>query len=84
MFLRVGEKSERAEAHDFASFLTDWKKLLTERGAHVQGGTKFPTKAQLGKTDVLVLYSGAEDTLSPTDKSNLEGFLKKRFGVMSS
>src|SRR5258706_1216031 len=76
LFVRAGEKSDGSAWHDFARFLNDWKKLLSERGAHVQGGTKFPTKAQLGKTDVLILYTAEDDRLSATDRSNLERFVQ--------
>src|SRR4051812_19765598 len=46
IFIRVGEKSG-AGGHDFAQFLSDWTKLLKERGVLVEGGSKFPSKAQL-------------------------------------
>ena len=78
----MGEKSGGAGGHDFDQFLSDWTKLLKERGALVEGGRNFPTSRQLDKSDVLILYSGERDSLSASEKSNLEEFVKDGGGLV--
>jgi putative membrane-bound dehydrogenase-like protein len=82
VFIRVGDKPGKAGEHDYARFLNDWKKLLTERGAVVEGGTEFPGKKNLARIDVVVLYTGAEATMSTADKSNLDAFTKRGGGLV--
>ncbi|MFN9409353.1 MAG: hypothetical protein ACK6AY_08520, partial [Akkermansiaceae bacterium] len=55
VFIRSGEKTHRPGCHDYPAFLKDWTKLLTDRGAKVDGGNAFPTKEQLAQTDVVIL-----------------------------
>ena len=38
IYLRGGLKSHGPGQHDYPQFLADWSKLLTERGAIVDGG----------------------------------------------
>src|SRR4029079_16363899 len=45
IYLRGGLKSHGPGLHDYPQFLADWSKLLTERGAIVDGGFHFPTTA---------------------------------------
>ena len=71
-----------AGEHDYERFLHDWKALLKERGTAVEGAAQFPTKRQLNKADVLVLYSGEEKTLSAEEQSRLEDFVKRGGGLV--
>ena len=57
IFIRGGPKTHGPGQHDGPSFLRDWKILLTERGAKVDGAIGFPTPEQLANTDVLVMYA---------------------------
>jgi len=82
VFIRTGDKPAKAGEHDYARFLNDWKKVLTERGAAVEGGPQFPSKSQFVKIDVLVVYSGAEATISPADRANIEEFVKRGGGMV--
>jgi len=81
IYIRVGEKSAPG-GHDFAQFLSDWTKLLKERGVLVQGGTKFPTSSQLGKCDVLVLYTSKREVLSAAEKASIDEFVKDGGGLV--
>jgi len=81
IYIRVGEKSG-AGAHEFAQFLSDWTKLLKERGVLVEGGTKFPSKAQLEKSDVLVLYTSEHEVLSTPEKASIDEFVKGGGGLV--
>src|SRR5262245_45112666 len=56
IYLRGGLKSHGPGAHDYPQFMADWSKLLTERGAIVDGGFHFPTTAELSGVNVIVMY----------------------------
>src|SRR5262245_21114628 len=43
VYIRVGLKSHGPGQHDYPQFAADWSKLLTERGAIVDGSFHFPT-----------------------------------------
>ena len=47
VYLRAGLKTHAAGQHDYPQFLADWSKLLTERGAIVDGSLHFPTEQEL-------------------------------------
>ena len=47
IFIRAGLKSHGEGLHDYPQFLADWSKLLTERGAVVDGGLHSPDAAEL-------------------------------------
>src|SRR5215218_10724205 len=47
VYLRAGLKTHAAGQHDYPQFLADWSKLLTERGALVDGSLHFPTEQEL-------------------------------------
>src|SRR5215469_16658026 len=68
IFIRSSEKTHGAAdngSHDYPAFLSAWTKLLTERGAVVNGGERFPTAEELAKTDVLINYSSDGANHSP-------------------
>src|SRR2546428_3603910 len=83
VFLRAGPKTHGPGQHDGPSWLRDWKPLLTERGAKVDGAIGFPTAAQLENTDVFVLYSAEGGTIKPEDRANLDAFLKRGGGIVA-
>ena len=58
VYLRAGLKTHAAGQHDYPQFLADWSKLLTERGAIVDGSLHFPTEQELADVDVIVMYKG--------------------------
>jgi type 1 glutamine amidotransferase len=81
IFIQTGKTSARATEQNYAAFLTDWKSLLSERGAEVEGAARFPNKTQLAKTDVLVIYSDRE-AHSAAEMSELNAFLKRGGGLV--
>src|SRR5438093_11104382 len=56
VFLRCGPKTHGPGEHDGPRFLTNWSRLLTHRGATVDGAAGFPTAAQPDPTDGMVTY----------------------------
>ena len=64
-------------------FLADWSKLLTERGAIVDGGLHFPTTAELSGVNVIVMYKGDAGYMSADERTTLEAFLKRGGGLVS-
>jgi putative membrane-bound dehydrogenase-like protein len=85
IFLRGGAKTHGPAGnglHDHERWMNDWKKLLAERGAAVDGGMSFPTGAQLEKTDVLVMFAAEAGSIVGTDRENLEKFLKRGGGIV--
>ena len=72
VFIRASEKTHGAGEHDYPQFLRDWTKLLNERGAVARGALWFPTRDELDKTDVLVLYASDGNNIGPEDRKDLE------------
>lgn len=86
IFLRVGRKTHGPVGngqHDGPTFLKEWKPLLTERGAKVDGAIAFPTAEQLENTDVLVMFTEEGGTIKPDDRANLDKFLKRGGGIVA-
>src|SRR6266508_226125 len=57
VFIRAGRKTHGPTGngqHDGPTFLKDWKQLLAQRGAVVNGKIGFPTSQELENTDVIV------------------------------
>ncbi len=52
VFIHAGLKTHAEGQHDYPQFLADWSKLLTNRGAIVDGGLHFPSARELSATDV--------------------------------
>ena len=44
VYIRAGLKSHGPGLHDYPQYLADWSKVLTERGAVVDGSLHFPTR----------------------------------------
>lgn len=83
VFLWTGLKTHAAGQHDYPQFLADWSKLLTERGAVVNGALHAPAKEDLEKSDVVVIYKGDVGYLSDGDKVALEAFVQRGGGLVS-
>ena len=83
VYLRGGLKSHGPGLHDYPQFLADWSKLLTERGAIVDGGFHFPTTAELSGVNVIVMYKGDAGYMSADERTTLEAFLKRGGGLVS-
>ena len=85
VFILAGEKTHGPAGnglHDYPTFLTDWTKLLTARGAVVQGALRFPTADELARTDVLVIFKGDGGTCSPAERAVLEPYLTRGGGLV--
>src|SRR4051812_24562675 len=83
IYIRGGLKSHGPGAHDYPQFLADWSKLLTERGAIVDGGFHFPTTAELSGVNVMVMFKGDAGYMSADERATLEAFLKRGGGLVS-
>jgi type 1 glutamine amidotransferase len=81
VFIRSSHKTHGPGLHDYPAFLTDWKKLLAERGAVVDGAQRFPTADELAKTDVMVIYASDGGFVSPEERAVLEPYLKRGGGL---
>jgi type 1 glutamine amidotransferase len=85
VFIRGGEKTHGPAGngeHDYPTFVSDWTKLLTDRGASVQGGLRFPTADELAKTDVLVIHTGDGGTCSLAERALLDTYIKRGGGLV--
>ena len=83
IYIRAGLKSHGPGQHDYPQFLADWSKVLTERGALVDGALHFPAASELASTDVIVMYKGDAGYMTPEEKATLEAYLKRGGGVVS-
>jgi type 1 glutamine amidotransferase len=87
VYIRAGLKTHGPGQHDYPQFLADWSKILTERGAVVDGGLHFPTAEELENVDVMVTYKGDAGGTSqmPPEKerATLEAFLKRGGGLVA-
>jgi type 1 glutamine amidotransferase len=83
VFIHAGLKTHAPGQHDYPQFLADWSKLLTDRGATVDGALHFPAARDLANTDVLVIYKGDAGYLSLEDRASLDSFLRKGGGLVS-
>ena len=81
VYLWAGLKTHNAGQHDYPQFLADWSKLLTERGAFVNGALHPPTAADLENTDVLVIYKGDAGFL--VDRPAMDAYVKRGGGIVS-
>jgi len=82
VYLRAGLKTHAAGQHDYPQFLADWSKLLTERGAVVDGSLHFPTAEEIADVDVIVMYKGDAGYMTLGERITLENFLKRGGGLV--
>ena len=83
IYIRAGLKSHGEGAHDYPQFIADWSKLLTDKGALVDGSFHFPTAQELATTDVMVMYKGDAGYMTATERAVLEDYLKRGGGLVS-
>lgn len=87
VYLRAGLKTHGPGEHDYPQFLADWSKILTERGAVVDGSLHFPRAADLENVDVMVTYKGdaggTSQVPSEEERATLEAFLKRGGGLVA-
>jgi len=83
VFIRASEKTHGLGEHDYPRFLQEWSWLLMQRGAAATGGLRFPTREELDKTDVLVLYAADGNNIAPEDQRNLERYLRRGGGLVA-
>ena len=83
VYIQAGLKTHAEGQHDYPQFLADWSKLLTNRGAIVDGGLHFPSARELAGIDVLVIYKGDAGYLSMEDRTTLDTFLRRGGGLVS-
>jgi type 1 glutamine amidotransferase len=82
VFIRAGLKTHAEGQHDYPQFLSDWSKLLTARGAVVDGGLHFPSAEALANTDVIVMYKGDAGYMTMRERAALEDFLARGGGLI--
>jgi type 1 glutamine amidotransferase len=82
IFLWGGLKSHSEGLHDYPQWLADWSKLLTERGAMVDGALHSPSATDLKQTDVLVIYKGDAAYLGGSSNDVIEAFVKRGGGIV--
>jgi len=83
VYIHAGLKTHAEGQHDYPQFLADWSKLLTSRGAIVDGSLHFPSARELADVDVMVIYKGDAGNISMEDRATLDNFLRRGGGVVS-
>jgi type 1 glutamine amidotransferase len=83
IYIWAGLKSHLPGQHDYPQFLADWSKLLTERGAVVDGALHAPRAVDLDHVDVVIIYKGDAGYISDEEKTALEGYIKRGGGLVS-
>lgn len=82
VYLRAGLKTHAPGQHDYPQFLADFSKILTERGAIVDGSFHFPTDAEIADVDVIVMYKGDAGYMTIGERTTLENFLRRGGGLV--
>lgn len=83
IYIRTGLKTHGPGLHDYPQFLADWSKLLTERGAVVDGSLHAPTAEELARTDVMLMYKGDAGYMTATEKATMDAFVKRGGGIVT-
>jgi type 1 glutamine amidotransferase len=83
IYIRAGLKTHAPGQHDYPQYLADWSKVLTDRGAVVDGSLHFPNPAEIANTDVMVMYKGDAGAMTAEEKATLEAYLKRGGGLVS-
>jgi type 1 glutamine amidotransferase len=83
IFIHAGLKTHSEGQHDYPQFLADWSKLLTNRGAIVDGALHFPSARELANVDVMIIYKGDAGYLSIEDRATLDNYLRRGGGLVS-
>ena len=80
--LRAGPKTHGPGEHDHPRFMQEWSELLAARGCEVRGSLDFPTRADLERTDVLVLYAAEGGSIHGDERARLEDYLGAGGGIV--
>lgn len=83
VYLRAGLKTHAVGQHDYPQFLADFSKILTERGAIVDGSFHFPTDDEIADVDVIVMYKGDAGYMTSGERATLENFLRRGGGLVA-
>ena len=83
VYIRAGLKTHAPGQHDYPQFLADWSKILTERGARVDGSLHAPLPQELAGVDVIVMYKGDAGEMTPEERATLEAFVKRGGGIVT-
>lgn len=83
VYLWAGLKSHNVGQHDYPQFLADWSKLLTERGAIVDGSLHPPGAADLEGVDVVVIYKGDAGYWMRKEDEVLNAFVRRGGGLVN-
>ncbi|UAJ11752.1 ThuA domain-containing protein [Glacieibacterium megasporae] len=82
IYIRAGLKTHLAGQHDYPQFLADWSKLLTAKGAVVDGSLHAPSSEELATTDVLILDRGDTGFMTPVERAALQAYVKRGGGIV--
>jgi type 1 glutamine amidotransferase len=83
VYIRAGLKTHGPGQHDYPQFLADFSKILTERGAVVDGSLHAPGADELAHTDVLVIYKGDAGFMTAAERAALQAFVKRGGGIVT-
>ena len=83
IFLLGGLKSHGPGAHDYPYWMDTWSKLLTARGAVVDGAFSFPSEEQLKASDVVIIYKGDAGYMTPEQRARLQAYVKRGGGLVT-
>ncbi len=83
VFIRAGVKTHGPGEHDHPQFLKEWTELLKARGCAVDGAMDFPSREQLEKTDVLVMFAAEAGTIPDEQREHLDAYLKRGGGIVA-
>lgn len=82
VFIRAGVKTHGPNQHDHPRFLSEWTKLLSDRGIEADGSMEFPSDQQLSKTDVLVIFAADGMKIVGEERGRFEKFLQRGGGLV--
>jgi type 1 glutamine amidotransferase len=83
VYIRAGLKSHGEGQHDYPQFIADWSKLLTDKGAIVDGSFHFPSAQELANVDVMVMYKGDAGYMTASERQVMEDYMKRGGGLVS-
>jgi type 1 glutamine amidotransferase len=83
VYLWAGLKSHLPGQHDYPQFLADWSKLLTERGAVVDGSLHPPSEQDLAHTDVVVIYKGDAGYMGHAEQTIMDNYTGRGGGLVN-
>lgn len=82
IFIRAGAKTHGPGQHDHPRFLEEWTKLLTGRGAQVEGALTWPSAEQFAKTDVVIVFAPDPWDCGSEDRREIEKFAARGGGFV--